>query len=125
MRNSAPWVAQRMLPLSALDEAAVAVEAAPVERRAEMRAGVQVAEGVVIPANHEDCDLVSPCAEGEAAALAIGNLREAAERHAGQGVVIGKMAHRGGLLAALLAGGLAQLADQCPGLLGDRLHRQP
>src|SRR3546814_1562558 len=68
------------------DEAALAVEAAPVQRRALVRAGIHVGEGMVAVAHHEQRDLLRACAEDKATTLAIGNLGEAAERRAGEGM---------------------------------------
>src|SRR3546814_14076916 len=72
------------------DEAALAVEAAPVQRRALVRAGIHVGEGMVAVAHHEQRDLLRACAEDKAATLAIGNLGEAAERRAGEGMIHGE-----------------------------------
>src|SRR3546814_16309565 len=69
------------------DEAALAVEAAPVQRRALVRAGIHVGEGMVAVAHHEQRDLLRACAEDKAAPLAIGHLGAAAERTAGAGMI--------------------------------------
>src|SRR3546814_20805208 len=60
------------------DEAAFAVEAAPVQRRALVRAGIHVGEGMVAVANHEHRDLHRHCPAGKAAPLALRNSGEAA-----------------------------------------------